>query len=81
MGPLSFNNDHGCMLTRSQLLAGTDTTVAALLTFFLAMVKWPEYQRKAQKELDRVIGSERLPDFDDRENLPYIQAIVNEILR
>ncbi|KAE9405244.1 cytochrome P450 [Gymnopus androsaceus JB14] len=62
-------------------IAGTDTTVAALLTFFLAMVKWPEYQRKAQKELDRVIGSERLPDFDDRENLPYIQAIVNEILR
>ncbi|KAE9394855.1 cytochrome P450, partial [Gymnopus androsaceus JB14] len=62
-------------------LAGTDTTVIALTTFFLAMVKYPEYQKKAQQELDRVIGSDRLPDFGDKSSLPYIQAIVNEVLR
>ncbi|KAE9394854.1 cytochrome P450 [Gymnopus androsaceus JB14] len=62
-------------------LAGTDTTVSALTTFFLAMVKYPEYQKKAQQELDRVVGSDRLPDFGDKSSLPYIQAIVNEILR
>lgn len=60
---------------------GTDTTVVALLSFFLAMVKYPEYQKKAQHELDRIVGGDRLPDFNDKDNLPYIQAIVNEVLR
>lgn len=45
------------------------------------MTVYPEVQRKAQEEIDRVIGSERLPGFEDRENLPYIDAIVKEILR
>ncbi|KIK66619.1 hypothetical protein GYMLUDRAFT_257455, partial [Collybiopsis luxurians FD-317 M1] len=61
--------------------AGADTTVTALITFFLAMVKYPKYQRKAQEELDRVVGSDRLPDFRDRNSLPYVQAVVNEVLR
>ncbi|KAE9390448.1 cytochrome P450 [Gymnopus androsaceus JB14] len=62
-------------------LAGTDTAVVALTTFFLAMVKYPGYQKKAQQELDRVVGSNRLPEFDDKSSLPYIQAILNEVLR
>ncbi|KAH9478443.1 Cytochrome P450 monooxygenase [Psilocybe cubensis] len=41
----------------------------------------PDVQRKAQAELDRVIGSKRLPNFDDRESLPYIEAIYREVLR
>ncbi|KIK66620.1 hypothetical protein GYMLUDRAFT_908855 [Collybiopsis luxurians FD-317 M1] len=61
--------------------AGADTTVTALMTFFLTMVKYPKYQKKAQEELDRVLGSDRLPDFRDRDNLPYVQAIVDEVLR
>lgn len=49
--------------------------------FFLAMTLFPDVQRKAQEEIDRVVGSGRLPGFQDRENLPYIDAIVKEVLR
>jgi cytochrome P450 len=45
------------------------------------MTLFPEVQRKAQQEIDRVIGSGRLPSFEDRVNLPYVDAIVKEILR
>lgn len=41
----------------------------------------PEIQRRAQAELDRVLGISRLPDFDDRPSLPYIEAIYRELLR
>ena len=41
----------------------------------------PHVVRKAQEELDRVLGSERLPDFSDQEDLPYIFAIVKEPFR
>ncbi|KAJ3849625.1 cytochrome P450 [Lentinula lateritia] len=64
-----------------QTAAGTDTTVVTLWSFFLAMTKYPEFQKKAQEELDRVVGAKRLPDFDDRDSLPYIQAIVYEVMR
>ena len=37
--------------------------------------------KKAQDELDRVVGRDRLPEFSDRENLPYINAIVKEVIR
>lgn len=45
------------------------------------MLVSPEVQAKAQEEIDRVVGSDRLPSFDDREDLPYIDAIVKEVLR
>ena len=41
----------------------------------------PDIQKKAQTELDRVIGPDRLPSHDDRPELPYIDAIVKEALR
>ena len=49
--------------------------------FFLAMALYPEVQKKAQAEIDAVIGNNRLPDFGDREALPYINAIVKEAMR
>jgi len=60
---------------------GADTTVSSLYSFFLAMTLYPEVQKAAQEELDRVVGSDRLPSFADRENLPYINALVKETLR
>lgn len=38
-------------------------------------------QRKAQEEIDRVVGTDRLPSYDDRVNLPYVDALVKEVLR
>jgi len=61
--------------------AGADTTYSTMQGFFLAMVLYPEVQKKAQTELDIMIGSSRLPDFSDRHSLPYINAIVKECTR
>ncbi|KAF7978428.1 hypothetical protein HWV62_600 [Athelia sp. TMB] len=61
--------------------AGADTVVAALATFILAMVCFPEVQAKAQAELDAVLGAETLPTFDDESSLPYLTAVVKECLR
>lgn len=45
------------------------------------MVLFPDIQAKAQEELDAVIGSGRLPTWDDRADLPYIRGVVEETLR
>ena len=45
------------------------------------MVLHPVQQKKAQEEIDRVIGSDRLPTFDDRPFLPYVGALLREVLR
>jgi cytochrome P450 len=47
----------------------------------LAMVLHPRVQAKAQQEIDAVVGSERLPNFADRASLPYLEAVLREILR
>lgn len=59
----------------------TPQTVSVLLTFMLAMTLYPEVQNRAQEELDRVIGKDNLPTFEDRDNLPYVNAICTEALR
>ncbi|EMD37505.1 hypothetical protein CERSUDRAFT_114144 [Gelatoporia subvermispora B] len=61
--------------------AGVDTVVSTLRTFVLAMAMYPTIQRKAQDELDSVIGCERLPDIQDQNALPYINAVLKESLR
>ena len=45
------------------------------------MVLHPEVQRKAQQEIHRVVGTDRLPSFDDREHLSYLAAVHKEVLR
>ncbi|KAL6867809.1 cytochrome P450 [Trichoderma novae-zelandiae] len=60
---------------------GSDTTVSSLMAFVLAMVLNPDVQQKAQEEIDRVVGPDRLPSESDRENLPYVDGIVKEALR
>ncbi|TFK32278.1 cytochrome P450 [Crucibulum laeve] len=60
---------------------GADTTVSAIYAFFKAMALHPDAQAKAQEELDAVVGNDRLPSFSDRERLPYINALVLEVLR
>lgn len=64
-----------CMLNR---IPKTASTVQA---FFLAMALHPEAQKKAHAELDAVLGGKRLPDFDDRASLPYINAMAKESMR
>ncbi|EPS97696.1 hypothetical protein FOMPIDRAFT_1061765 [Fomitopsis schrenkii] len=61
--------------------AATDTTTAVLTSFMLAMVLHPEVSQKARAELDRVIGTDRLPDFTDRPSLPYLECVIREVFR
>ncbi|KAH9042935.1 cytochrome P450 [Lactarius deliciosus] len=65
----------------SLFIAGSDTTAAALYSLFLALILYPEVQKRAQAELDSVISRDRLPTYDDRPRLPYIEAMTKELLR
>ncbi|CAE6425809.1 O-methylsterigmatocystin oxidoreductase OS=Aspergillus parasiticus GN=ordA PE=3 SV=1 [Rhizoctonia solani AG-1 IB] len=58
-----------------------DTTHASLMCFVLLMARHPEIQARAQKEIDRITNSERLPEINDRESMPYVRRIVQEVLR
>lgn len=79
---LSRDDEHAIKWTAATLYsAGADTVVPSLTNFILAMIMFPEVQRKAQEEIDRVTGTERLPGFLDRGKLPYIAGVVKEINR
>lgn len=52
-----------------------------MMWFVLAMTLYPEVQRKAQEEIDRVVGRDRTPTFKDFDALMYVRAIVKETLR
>ncbi|KAF9239426.1 cytochrome P450 [Melanogaster broomeanus] len=56
-------------------------TLSHTYAFFLAMTLYPDVQKKAQAELDAVVGSDRLPTFADRPSLPYCGAVFTELLR
>ncbi|KAI0042686.1 cytochrome P450 [Auriscalpium vulgare] len=56
-------------------------TAAVIATFFLVLANFPDVQRKAQAEVDAISRRQRLPDRDDRLNLPYINALIQELLR
>ncbi|KXN81929.1 O-methylsterigmatocystin oxidoreductase [Leucoagaricus sp. SymC.cos] len=61
--------------------AGMDTVVSVLECWFFGIALHPEKQRKAQAEIDRVVGPDRLPTWSDHDSLPYIEAMVRETLR
>ncbi len=62
--------------------AGVETTSGTLLCFLLACAQFgPGFIPQAQAELDRVVGADRLPTFEDEDELPFIRAIVKETLR
>jgi cytochrome P450 len=61
--------------------ASYDTTSSILMVFTLAMVLYPDVQKRAQVQIDSVIGRDRLPTFEDRTSLPYIDAVLRETFR
>jgi len=62
-------------------VAGTDTTLTAVANCVLALLNYPDVLKKAQEEIDKVIGPGNLPTFEDRPSLPYINAIAKESVR
>ena len=62
--------------------AGVETSAGSIASFFLACVKFgPSFIPQAQAELDRVVGQNRMPTFDDMADLPCVRAVVAETLR
>ncbi|EXJ76278.1 uncharacterized protein A1O5_00786 [Cladophialophora psammophila CBS 110553] len=61
--------------------AGSESTSSVINAWLRACIQFPETVRAAQEEVDRVVGPDRLPTFDDEPNLPYIRAMAKEILR
>jgi len=60
--------------------AGSGTPAHWIQFLVLIMVAHPEVQKKAHEEIDLVIGTDRMPTLQDLNNLPYIQAIINEVI-
>ncbi|KAL0567565.1 hypothetical protein V5O48_014425 [Marasmius crinis-equi] len=63
------------------LEGGSETSAVFLQSLVLLLIAFPEVQRKAQEEVDRVIGRDRLPSLEDIDDLPYIQALIKETHR
>ncbi|KXN84180.1 O-methylsterigmatocystin oxidoreductase [Leucoagaricus sp. SymC.cos] len=82
-GSPDFDNYSQCVKEiATSVFGGTsETTFAAVMSFVLAMLLRPDVQHKAQQELDKSIGPDRLPDFSDLSELTYLSAIVKETLR
>ena len=61
--------------------AGSDTTASTLLSFLVAMVKYPDVLRKAQQAVDQACGTARSLSFSDLDRLEYPTCIMQEVWR
>ncbi|KAF8830879.1 hypothetical protein HHX47_DHR1000067 [Lentinula edodes] len=73
--------DDLCMLSAVFTLGGVHS-ISGIIQWFLALIpSHPEVALRAQEELDRVVGRDRLPTAEDEANLPYVRAIIKEVQR
>ena len=79
MALILYSFSFSLLFAESHISSGQ--TVSTIQCLFLAMALYPEVQKKAQEELDRVVGPNRLPDFSDYDDLVYIQAVTLEAMR
>ncbi|KAF8628642.1 hypothetical protein AX15_003774 [Amanita polypyramis BW_CC] len=68
-------------MVATSYIAGVETAQTALIIFFFSMACNPSAQKKAQDEMDKIVGTGRLPNFEDRASLPYVEALLRETLR
>ncbi|EKM50624.1 uncharacterized protein PHACADRAFT_213523 [Phanerochaete carnosa HHB-10118-sp] len=62
-------------------LGALDTITAIMSWFFMAMALHPQVQAKAQAEINKAVGNERLPQIEDKDSLPYVFAVMKEVFR
>ncbi|CAE6442780.1 unnamed protein product [Rhizoctonia solani] len=68
--------------TAASLFGGGSTTTVGLVWSFILMTSLhPEAAKFAQTEIDAVVGRERLPELKDRESMPYVEALFQEVIR
>uniref|UniRef100_A0A8C8VEN0 Steroid 17-alpha-hydroxylase/17,20 lyase n=1 Tax=Pelusios castaneus TaxID=367368 RepID=A0A8C8VEN0_9SAUR len=78
---LELTDDHLLMTVADIFGAGVETTTTVLKWAVLFLLHYPEVQGKIQEELDQKIGFARFPQLGDREQLPYLEATISEVLR
>ena len=81
----SFHREKGHWNFVSTMLdlfvAGAETSSSTLQWAIAYLIHYPEVQKCAQEELDKVVGRSRLPQLDDLDHMPYIEALLSEVQR
>ncbi|XP_047453415.1 cytochrome P450 2F2-like [Mugil cephalus] len=77
----TFSEDQLIMYALDLHFAGTDTTSNTLLTGFLYLMSYPDIQERCQQEIDHVLADKDRATFEDRHNMPYVQAVIHEVQR
>ena len=77
-----FLTDQHLIMTMGEVfIAGVETTASTLCWALLYLIHNPVVQQRLHQELDQVIGPDRLPELEDKKNLPYLEATITETLR
>ena len=75
------DRDELIFTVRDLFVAGGDTSSVNIQLALILLANNPEAQSRMQKELDSVVGSDRLPSLDDEPSLPFTQAVILETMR
>uniref|UniRef100_A0AAY5KRD5 Steroid 21-hydroxylase n=2 Tax=Esox lucius TaxID=8010 RepID=A0AAY5KRD5_ESOLU len=73
--------DHVLMTAAEAFGAGVETTSTTLLWVLAFLLHHPQVQGRVQRELDEVVGCGRSPNVSDRAHLPYLDSVINEVMR